>query len=345
MATGPLRKLLYAIKRTLHGNHALYRFLYLLVTFNIDNLRQLLDRKQYPSKFGGQWTDRNDFEIILKRKMEKGLVDAETEDRLRSWRREGYLVLEQAIAPDLIDALVRELDRLPTTHPPGLMVTGPLFEGAVPYRPDFVKAHESIRIVDQYFLSEAARKILLGDTLMNFIKVIFERRPILTQSLGFEYGSEQEIHQDTAFVIMTSPLKMVGIWIALEDVQPGSGELIYYPGSHLWPDFLFSGKFRHYDKERDGREQLDAWFAWLHEEARRRNVQLKSFLPKKGDALLWHAGLAHGGSHITRPGSTRRSLVGHYCPVGTRPLYHYYKPGQRKVYETEGYLYTTSYYR
>jgi ectoine hydroxylase-related dioxygenase (phytanoyl-CoA dioxygenase family) len=174
--------------------------------------------------------------------------------------------------------------------------------------------------------------------------VIFEADPILTQSLNFEYGSEQEVHQNTAFVITNSPLKLAGIWIALEDIQPGSGELVYYPGSHAWPDYLFSGRFKHFDKERDGIDQLHAWFAWIHAEAQRRDVALQAFLPKKGDALLWHAGIAHGGSPITLPNATRRSLVGHYCPVGTRPLYHYYKPGQRRVYEALGYRYTTSYY-
>ncbi|HET6830459.1 MAG TPA: hypothetical protein VFH44_03815, partial [Solirubrobacterales bacterium] len=31
-----------------------------------------------------------------------------------------------------------------------------------------------------------------------------------------------------------------------------------------------------------------------------------------GDVLFWHHKLTHGGSAVTRPGATRRSLVGHY---------------------------------
>jgi len=36
------------------------------------------------------------------------------------------------------------------------------------------------------------------------------------------------------------------------------------------------------------------------------------FTASAGDVLFWHHNLTHGGSAVTRPGATRRSLVGHY---------------------------------
>lgn len=179
---------------------------------------------------------------------------------------------------------------------------------------------------------------------MQFLALVFERPPILTQSLSFTHGSQQAIHQDTVFVRMNSPFKLAAIWVALEDVHTGTGELVYYPGSHLWEGFLFSGRFKHWDKERDGHEQLDQWHEWLTQEAQRREVQPIAFLPRKGDVFVWHGGLAHGGSPVTQPGATRRSLVGHYCPQGVRPLYHYYKPSQRRLYRSGAYHYCSSYY-
>jgi len=38
----------------------------------------------------------------------------------------------------------------------------------------------------------------------------------------------------------------------------------------------------------------------------------KKFLPKKGDFLIWHANLLHGGAPITKQGKTRKSMVCHY---------------------------------
>jgi hypothetical protein len=340
-----LRHVIYVLKRKVHENTILYQLLYFIITFNLDYLKQLLNIGKYPSKFGGQWVHRKDFKIILRQKIRKGLIDSETAGLIGKWREDGFVVWKQAIASALVDELNEELNALPAKHPAGLMITGPNFEGSKLYQPELIRVHESIRIVDYYFFSLTARKILFSKPLMDFLEIVFEKKPVLTQSLNFEYGSEQAVHQDVVFAIMNSPLKMAAIWIALEDVQPGSGELVYYPGSHLWPDFLFSGRFKHFDKERDGIEQKNAWHAWLHEEARRRKVELQSFLPKKGDALLWHAGLAHGGAPITTPNKTRRSLVGHYCARGVRPLYHYYKPSQRKFYDAEGFFYSSAYYK
>ena len=75
------------------------------------------------------------------------------------------------------------------------------------------------------------------------------------QTLYFRYGSQQAIHQDPAYVVIDEPMKLCASWLALEDVKPGSGELIYYPGSHLNSDFLFSGEHKHWKGSRDGAEQ------------------------------------------------------------------------------------------
>jgi ectoine hydroxylase-related dioxygenase (phytanoyl-CoA dioxygenase family) len=44
-------------------------------------------------------------------------------------------------------------------------------------------------------------------------------------------------------------------------------------------------------------------------------------MAEKGDILCWHANLVHGGTKIERPGSTRRSIVGHYL---TQEINEYY---------------------
>lgn len=46
----------------------------------------------------------------------------------------------------------------------------------------------------------------------------------------------------------------------------------------------------------------------------RMGLEQKTFRPRKGDVLIWSADLVHGGSPVTDPSLTRKSLVGHYCP-------------------------------
>jgi len=44
------------------------------------------------------------------------------------------------------------------------------------------------------------------------------------------------------------------------------------------------------------------------------DLERKEFHAKKGDILIWHANLLHGGSPIKQPGTTRKSMVLHfYC--------------------------------
>ena len=134
--------------------------------------------------------------------------------------------------------------------------------------------------------------------------------------------------------------------IALEDVQPGSGELMYYEGSHRLPDWLYSGAFKHYNHERDKHEEHMAHLKSLVDRSEERGLKLTTFLPKKGDALIWAADLAHGGSEIGDPALTRRSLVTHYTDASTKPYYFRFLPQDRqKVVQVKpGCAFTSMYY-
>ena len=152
------------------------------------------------------------------------------------------------------------------------------------------------------------------------------------QSLGFYYGSQQPLHQDSAFVRVNSPLEFVASWIALEDISAGSGELEYYPRSHALPHYLFGG--RHLWPESDGPE-VHQFSDGLHAQATRAGLSMQRFLANKGDVLIWAAGLMHGGSPVDLPNRTRKSLVTHYCPADLQPMYGY-KGGRPKRKSASG---------
>lgn len=340
-----LRTAIYALKRLLHRHTGLYQVLYNLATFNLNYARQRCEASKYPSRFGGMWTDRDDFGKVLAARQRLGEVAPEVEATLTQWRDQGFITLPCCISREMVDNYLADIEGLKSRDQSPLLITTSDLNHPIAYTPQVEANHHSVRTVDDYFFSAASREILMFPPILDFLETVFERRPLLTQSLSFMHGSEQALHQDTAFVRMNAPMKLAAIWVALEDVIAGSGELRYYPGSHRWEGFLFSGKFKHWDEERDGQEQLDQWHQWIEREARERGCEAVSFLPRKGDVFIWHGALAHGGASITLAGSTRCSLVGHYCPEGVRPLYHYYKPGQRTLYNWRGYHYCSSYYR
>ncbi len=182
------------------------------------------------------------------------------------------------------------------------------------------------KLLDLHNVSEAVQRIIFADSISRFLHILFQRPALAFQSLGFYYGSQQNLHQDAAFVRVSSPLEFVASWIALEDIQPGSGELEYYPGSHLLPTHMFANK--HIWVEYDDPE-LKHFHEDLHKLAKETGLSIQRFLAKKGDVFIWAPGLIHGGSPVSDPNLTRKSLVTHYCPADQQPMF-VYKGGLRK---------------
>lgn len=273
--------------------------------------------ESYHSKFGGPWYDSLDTQAV--RAHIAGVQDPGTRERLEFFIRWGYVVLENAISHYTID---KYLARYNATPPEDIAMSVPFG----PMRQAFKPEHALIpgaKVLDTAMLFPEGDSLSFSLPLSMFLQELFLEPALAFQSLHFEVGSTQALHQDTAYVVVDQqPLQMVASWIALEDVQPGSGELIYFAGGHRLPDFPYGGgASKHFNLDRDGNEMHDAHLKYLVSESTHRGYERRNFLPKKGDVLIWHADLPHGGGEITIPGVTRRSLVTHYCPAGLTPYY------------------------
>ena len=284
----------------------------------------------YFSRFGGFWIDRSDAVRVLEEKLASGWLTAAEALLFREWHRQGYVVLEKAVAPDVIDQINADCRRFWSGQDPRLRAVESGSGKHVPPTPA-LWATPGCRLLDIYFYSAAAREAIFSAPIVRFLNLLFERDLLAFQSLTFEQGSQQGIHQDTAYVVVSSPLEMAASWIALEDVQPGAGELSYYEGSHRLPEFLFGETRREWNPEIDGPEQHAQFSLDLHTNAKKMGLPLRQFGAKKGDVLIWHADLAHGGAAITHvnPQVTRRSLVTHYCPYDVEPRYFQAAPNHR----------------
>jgi phytanoyl-CoA hydroxylase len=180
------------------------------------------------------------------------------------------------------------------------------------------------KILDVHAYSEAAQRICFSDPLREFLERLFGETPLAFQTLHFEVGSTQAVHNDTAYVVVNEPKSLAASWVALEDIQEDSGELVYYPGSHRFEDYLYKPHRKHFVGAEDDNAKHDRHLSWIKEKAAENGIKLESFRPKKGDALFWHADLCHGGGPIKDSTRTRRSLVTHYCPARCTPNYFRY---------------------
>lgn len=288
------------------------------------------------SRFGGFWPDLSDAEARIAGKQALGQLTAEDAAHFRHWVAKGYAVFERAVAPELVDRLRAEMDEAWATRDPRVRLE--VFERGERLFPPLEARWRDRphKVLDFHGLSKTARDVQFAPAVQRFLAQLFERPALAFQSLYFRWGTEQDMHQDTAYVVLRSPMELVGCWIALEDITPGSGELQYYVGSHRIPEFIWfgRGRSRPYEFE-DDREFLHH----VRAESERLGCPLVRFHPKKGDVLLWHADLVHGGSKRELLNVTRQSLVTHFCPLDVDPEWLDSSPKSKKLEHAPGCFY------
>lgn len=292
--------------------------------------------------FEGLWTDHVDSDYHIERLARAGALRDGDADRLRQWVTDGYVILPGAVPAELCEEIKSDLSTAFANGDQRLHVLAPGDAFGTPLQPGTPEAR--MRVNDIYVYFESARRALLGEPIMHFLRLIFSGNPTLLQSLTFDKGSQQGLHQDAAYVVIDPPLALAASWIALEDVEPGSGELIYYPGSHRTDDFLFSGKYKCYHAERDGAAQHDQYAAELPRRCEAAGLHEERLLVKRGDVLIWSGNLAHAGAEVKDENLSRRSLVGHFCPEWAVPRYFDQFPAQAKLREYRGAKFASAHY-
>jgi phytanoyl-CoA hydroxylase len=148
--------------------------------------------------------------------------------------------------------------------------------------------------------------------LVNFLGKLMQGDATLFQSINFIMGSEQSTHSDSIHMT-TWPLGgLLGVWIALDDVTENNGPLHYYPGSHQLPYYLNSD----YDNEGSalllGKHSYADYEEMIKNKITEKGIAKQIFTAQKGDLLVWHANLFHGGEPHTDKSLTRKSVVFHY---------------------------------
>lgn len=240
------------------------------------------------------WLDKPDAAAALEAHPDFAAYPPEVQNSIRTFVRDGYLILPNFFPETDTHALNAEVEALLAKGEVGFNYTGRkifnLFERSAMARDRFFKHPEVLSLLS----------FLLGRHVVPF------------QSLNFTEGSEQRAHSDSIHMTTEPPGYLIATWIALEDIAADSGPLFYYPGSHrlpwiMTPDYE-SGNTPYSIGSDSNRRYEDRIESLIREH----NLEKKMFLPKRGDVLIWHANLLHGGSPIARAGATRRSMVCHY---------------------------------
>lgn len=265
------------------------------------------------------WFDRPDAGRKIAARLDAGELGSAEAESLRQFVELGYTTFKLDEDEALFDRLLEGVDRLWREKPADLAYA---YDG--PARPlsEADEARERrtrYRIHDLHSHLPEARRLYLHPQIFDFVGRLAEREVVSIQSLFFEYGSQQMLHRDTVVVPTGAPSHLFGCWIALEDIHPESGALVYVPGSHRLPYFEFSPGEHRFDASRMGEEEIREGTAFEDEQARRHGLEPQLFTAEKGEVLVWHASLRHGGGPVGDPELTRKSLVVHFSLLDTYP--------------------------
>jgi ectoine hydroxylase-related dioxygenase (phytanoyl-CoA dioxygenase family) len=182
------------------------------------------------------------------------------------------------------------------------------------------------RVQDAWLRSKAVRRLASHPKIMRALNVAYGRRPFAFQTLNFRRGTRQALHSDAIHFHSEPQRFMCGVWIALEDISPDAGPLRYVEGSHRLPVLTMQGAGvnQHPPTESDYAKH---YLPGLERRLAASAFPEKIATPKKGEAVVWAANLAHGGAPVLDPAATRRSLVVHmffkdclyYTPMTSAP--------------------------
>ena len=231
-----------------------------------------------------------------------------TREQKKFWDDNGVLILPGFYTHETIDKLL-DLQQRVWQRLPSNVVVDDLNTGRRCYMSSLSEEEKKHRFkVNDLFLNyDEVRSISLDQRLVAVLEELLSDIPVLCNTLSFDYGSEQDLHIDSLYMTPRTDNRLAATWIALEDCQPDAGPLRYVLGSHKIPIYKFSTGSAHVVDD-----EFALWRHHVHSNVARMKLKEESFMPKKGDLLIWHGQLLHGGSAILNPNRTRKSLVSHY---------------------------------
>ena len=230
-----------------------------------------------------------------------------TRDQVQSYRRDGYLVIENVLSATELENLRRVVEVLVEAS---RSVTG--HDHVYDLEPSHTPEEPRVRrIKEPHSVHPAFREIAFSKRIADILTPLigttsgirFQTGKLNMKSAG--HGAAVEWHQDWAFYPHTND-DLLAIGLYLDDCGPENGPLMVIPGSHTWPildhhvDGVFCGA-------------IDPSTA---------NIDFSKAVAltgKAGNMTIHHVRMVHG-SALNTSDRPRRLLLFQYTAVDAFPL-------------------------
>jgi ectoine hydroxylase-related dioxygenase (phytanoyl-CoA dioxygenase family) len=190
-------------------------------------------------------------------------------------RRDGYTVVENAIAPDLVERLAESLARLEREL--DARPAGNGFEG-----------HRTVRIYNLLAHGAPFAEVPIHPMVLPIVEDVLDPGCLISSlsSIAIDPGeTAQPIHADDQVIPLEKPHAPIvcnSMW-ALTDFTEANGATRLVPGSHRKPNPEYGGAYE----------------------------TIAAEMPK-GSVLIWHGALWHGGG-ANHTGERRTGIAMNYC--------------------------------
>jgi len=226
----------------------------------------------------------------------------------------GYTIVRNAIDNDLIDRVIEDFN-VWSSDPEN----------------NFLK-NSKARLINFHSYSKNTLDIVTNKYVHDIVSSFLGQEQVVYSSLFFREGTSQHYHRDTPH-FFTNPIdKYCGVWYALEDIDVKAGPLKYFIGSHKLnvPDgfdvfnklYGDDNKFPDMSYSQKNYNALLEYNKYMEDKCRELNLiemNEKNYEKiNKGDVIIWHPKLLHGGSDIIDESLTRYSFVTHNVPINTQ---------------------------
>ncbi len=251
-----------------------------------------ISSKDFPDKKSRAWLDVAHSKDLAPAHPAFNSLPEQAKEQIINWSDNGYLLLHNFFDDTVLNNINAEIDRID--------------------KQQLIKVTHDNKLPFANRISPLIKSITYTPELIKILDFLLGKETVPFQTLNFIKGSNQRAHSDSIHMT-TYPLGyLIAVWIALEDTNDNNGPLFYYPGSHTLPyllnnDFNETSTLLHL-----GKKDYPDYEVVVEDIIQQNNLQKKVLHAKKGDVLIWHANLIHGGSPIIDNNLTRKSMVIHY---------------------------------
>lgn len=246
--------------------------------------------KHLPSEL--PWLDEYDSSLVLKDQTAFWSLSKDHQNELKRWSQQGYVHLKGFFDEKMMDRMGQ--------------ITEKLWDSSKG------RWRFGDRRVLAAFQDEELWEFWNQKRLKGVVSLLLGDEAWLLNSINFMRGDDQPMHSDSYYMSTHPRGRLIGSWVALEDIHPDAGPLRYCPGSHRLPYIDNETLENTGDRWRVGSLPDSIYEKAVMSILVENRMEPKFHLPRKGDLFLWHANLIHGGSRVNDGQRTRKSMVAHF---------------------------------